>query len=102
MPTKLDLKQTPKLEPNPIFKDLPERLKDPKNFPKIEIELFKILKTDHKHKTVRAYVTCAWCQNKLKLRQNRMKAIGFASYGQYVEWRKIMQIITNKANFQIK
>ncbi len=102
MPTKLDLKQVPKLKENAIFKDLPDKLKDVKNFHKIEKELSAMMKSDHAHKTIKAFVSCAWCQKKLELKQNRMKAIGFKDYSQYMEWRKIMMIIINKANFQIR
>lgn len=98
---KLNLKEVPKLKKNPIFKGLPERLKDPSVYEKIERELFEAMKTDHKHKTVKQFVTCAWCQKKRELKQNKMKAMGFKSMGQYLEWRRIMQIITSKANFQL-
>lgn len=90
------------MKENPIFKDLPKELKDVKRFDKIELELFKMLQSDHKHKTVREYVTCAWCNKKRELRQNKIKALGFKSPGQYQEWKKIMLIIKNKSNFQVK
>lgn len=99
---KLDLTKVKKLKPNPIFKDLPERLKDPENFHKIERELFEVLQSDHKHATVKQYVSCAWCNKKRELRQNKMKAMGFQGIEQYLEWRKVMGIISNKANFQVK
>ncbi len=98
----LDLNKVKKLKPNPIFKGLIPRLKDPKNFVKIEKELVDILKSDHKHKTVKTYVACVECQNKLQLKQQRMKTMGFTSYGQYIEWRKVMTIIHNKSNFQVR
>lgn len=103
MPTKLDLKTLPKgMKENPIFKDLPKELKDPAKFDKIELELFKIVQSDHKHKSVKEYVLCAWCNKKRELRQNRIKTLGFKSPGQYQEWKKIMTIIKNKASFQIR
>lgn len=99
---KLDIQKVPKLKKNAIFKGLPDKLKDPENFSKIEKELSGMLKTDHKHKTMKAYVCCAWCQKKLELKQNRMKTMGFKDYSQYMEWRKVMMIIKNKSNFQIR
>lgn len=99
---KLDLAKIKKLKPNPIFKGLSPRLKNPDNFVKIEKELIDCLKSDHKHRIIKAYVSCAWCQKKLQLKQQRMLAMGFKDYGQYVEWRRVMQIIRSKANFRIR
>lgn len=91
-----------KRKPNPLFESLTDYLKDPANYEKIENELASMLKTDHKHKTVKEYVTCMWCQKKRELRQNRMRVMGFTSPEQFLEWRKIMQIIIKKANFQVR
>lgn len=98
---KLDLSSLPKLKPNPLFKGMQESLKDPKNFTKIEKQLTAILKADHTHKTVKAYVTCAWCNEKREERKKLMKEVGFKSIQQYMEWKKIMTIIKNKADFQL-
>jgi predicted metal-binding transcription factor (methanogenesis marker protein 9) len=99
---KLDLKQVPKLKPNPIFKGLPKALKDPESYEKTEKELQSILKSDHKHKTASSYVKCKECQGRYAERKKFMKKLGFKSIQQYMEWKKIMTIIKNKANFQIK
>ncbi len=93
---KLSLKKIAKMPISKIFKDLPDRLKSVEAYNKIELELFKILQTDHKHKTVKEYVTCAWCNKKRELKQNRIKALGFVDYAQYVQWRKVMEVIKNK------
>lgn len=99
---KLDLKEVPKLKPNPIFDGLDESLKDPKNFKKIDNDLNKILKVKHKHKTASSYAKCAMCQAKRLERQNRMKELGFKSIQQYLEWKRIMFIIKNKKSFQLQ
>lgn len=99
---KLDLKAVPKLKPNPLFKGLPKDLKNPKRFEEIEKQLIDIMKSDHTHKTVKGFVTCAWCQKNMKLKQEMIQKLGFKSYGQYAEWRKIMVIIKNKSNFQLR
>lgn len=99
---KLDLQTVPKLKFNPIFKDLPESLKDPKCFKRIEKKLNAILNSDHKHKTVTGYVTCAWCSEKRTERYKLMEKIGFTSIGQYMDWKKVMTIISKKKNFQVK
>lgn len=99
MMEKLDLKKVGKLKPNPIFKGLRASLKDPKNFKKIQKQLF--LSSEHQHKTVRAYVSCAWCNEQREAKRKLMKQIGFKSYAQYLEWQKIMLIIVNKKSFQL-
>jgi len=99
---KLDLKNVPSLKPNPLFKELPESLKDPKNFKKIEKKLVAVLKTDHAHKTIKEFTTCAWCQDLVQKRQALMKEIGFKDYGQYIMWKKVMTIISKKQSFQLR
>lgn len=99
---KLDVNKVPKLKPNPIFKGLSSSLKDPTNYLKTEDSLQSILKSDHKHKTASSYVKCEDCQTKYNERKKLMKKIGFKSIQQYMEWKKIMTIIINKKNFQLK
>jgi hypothetical protein len=99
---KLDLKTVGKLRPNPLFKGLPVHLKDPANYQKTEDDLKNILKTDHIHKTASSYVKCNECQEKLENKKKLMKKLGFKSFKQYLEWRKIMDIIINKKDFQLR
>lgn len=99
---KLDISKIGKLKPNPIFKGLPKKLKDPSNFADIEKQLAIVLASDHKHKTVKSYVTCAWCNERREQRHKLMKKIGFKSIAQYLEWKKIHEIIRDKKNFQVK
>ena len=89
--------ETPK-----VLEGLPDNLKNPEMFYIVEKELAKILESDHKHKTVKEYVSCAWCNQKRELRQNKVKSYGFQSLAQYLEWKKIMDIIINKRNIQLK
>lgn len=98
---KLDLKTVGKLKPHPLFKGLPEELKDPKCFNKIEKKLSGFLKADHVHKNVKEFVTCAWCQEGMKKRQQAMKDYGFKNIQQYFEWKKIMSIIKSKKDFKL-
>ena len=99
---KLDLKTVPKLKPSPIFKGFPQTLKDPKNYKKTEAKLLKILKSDHTHKTASSYAKCVECQKRREERKELMKEIGFKSIQQYMEWKKIMAIIINKKDFQVR
>lgn len=99
---KLDLAKVKKLKPNPIFKGLSPKLKNPKNFIKIEKQLQDILKSTHKHKTISAYAKCESCEVKRLTRQKKMMEMGFTSINQFLEWRKVMIIMNKKANFQIR
>jgi hypothetical protein len=100
---KLDLSTVPKdIKPNPIFDGLPESLKDPKCFDDIESQLKLLLISDHKHSTVKSYVKCKRCKDKFEKRQTLMKELGFKDVKQYAEWRRIMSIIKQKRNFQLR
>lgn len=85
---------------NPIFKGLPERLKDIKTYYKIEKKLFLIVQTDHKHKTVKDYVSCAWCNQKREMRSNIIKSEGFKNIEQYMAWKKVMETMVNVDNLK--
>lgn len=95
-------KKVANLKPNPLFEGLPERLKDIEAYHKLENKLAEVVKTNHKHKTVREYVTCAWCNKKREMRTEVIKSEGFTSMNQYMEWKKIMQIINDKKNFILR
>lgn len=103
---KLDFKKNidkiGKLRPNPFFKGLPDNVKSLKAYEKIEKELNQIIETDHKHQLIKTYLKCGACQEKFNKRKNRISELGFNDYLQYVEWKKIMNIIKNNKNFKIK
>lgn len=99
---KLDLTTVPKLKPNPIFKGMPAKLKDPKNYKEIETKLQRCLISDHKHKTLKTYMKCERCQAKFQKRKVMMKEMGFKDGMQYAEWKKIMSIIINEKSFQLR
>lgn len=100
---KLDLSTVPKkLRPDPMFKYMPSSLKDPACFDGIEKQVAETMKSDHTHKTIKAFMTCAWCQAKVKERHDLIMKLGFKSYEQYLNWKKIMTIIKDKKSFQLK
>jgi hypothetical protein len=89
-----------KQKTNPIFEGMKEELKDLKNFELVEKKLFKLMRSDHKHETVKQYVKCERCYKKLQARKIAIREMGFKSYEQYASWKKVMvYIISNiKAN----
>lgn len=83
-----------------ILKDLPKKLKNVRAFDRIEKKLNAVLKTDHSHKTVKEYLTCAWCQAKFQTRQAMMKELGFKSIEQYSRWREVVGIMKKVAQYK--
>lgn len=99
---KLDIKEVnKKRKPSPLFKGMPKSLKDPSNYEAIEKQLIEIIQIDHRHKTASSYAKCDICQAKREERKLKMKQIGFKSIQQYLEWKKIHEIIKNKQDFRL-
>lgn len=84
-------------KPN-ILEGLPDYLKDPKRFKRIEKRLADILVSDHKHKAIKTFVKCPECAQRRADRAKLMTKIGFKNVGQYLQWKKVMDIIINKRN----
>lgn len=97
---KLDITSIPKnLKPNPLFKGISKELKNPKCFMPIERKLARIMYSDHKHDTIKAFTKCSRCQEKFNKKRAEIKKLGFSGVEQYQMWRKIMFIIHNKKDF---
>jgi hypothetical protein len=86
---------------NPIFEGLSEALKDTSCYAGIEKRIAAIMYSDHPHKTLKGFVRCKRCLPKMQKRQDALKEIGFASYPQYLEWRRVMSIIIGQQNIQL-
>ena len=86
---------------NPIFEGLSDELKDPENFLKVERKIAKTMVSDHKHATIKQFIKCKRCQAKVKKKTEMIRELGFKDYNQYASWKKILQIIINKENFQL-
>lgn len=100
---KLDLKDVPDdLKPNPVFDGMDESLKNPERYKEIEDSLNAILKIDHVHKTAKSYSKCKECTDKRHKRREEMFKFGFKSLIQYLEWKKIMDIIINKKDIKLR
>jgi len=98
---KVDLSNLHELPTHPIFNNLPEKLKDSACYAEVETRLRNVMFSDHKHATVKGMVRCKRCRDKLQKRQQMMKEEGFESFQQYLEWKKIMNIIIAKKDFVI-
>lgn len=98
---KLSLKKTPKLPKNPVFKGMPEHLKNPDCYKEIESAFRMAMFSDHSHKTMKQFMGCKRCQAKVQKKRALIKEYGFVSFEQYLEWRKIMDIIVNQRPIQL-
>lgn len=74
---------------NPLLKNLPEYVKDPRNFEKIELSLIKTLRCDKLHSDPLKMAECKKCTENMKVRRELMKKYGFSSYAVYMAWKQI-------------
>lgn len=81
---------------DPGLEDLNDSLKTPEKFKEIEEKLRLITISDHKHRSVKAFVKCNRCKRKLERRREYLDSVGFKNYEQYIKYRKVMGIIVNK------
>lgn len=101
MTNTIKLKKTPKLKNNPIFKGLPDKLKEVSCYAEIEQKLRLVLVSDHTHPTLKGFAKCARCQAKVAKRRALIEEYGFKSFDQYLAWRKVMDVIYNKRDIKI-
>jgi hypothetical protein len=99
---KLSQEDIGKAKLDPIFDGLDDKLKDPKEFKKIERKLFSVVQTDHEHKYIVTYMKCKSCQEKLNKKRKLLKLYGFASYEQYLSYKRVMDIIVNQKDIKLK
>lgn len=88
------------MKKNRLLKGMSSKLKDPKSFKLIEKKLAKILKSNHKHATIKSYATCAWCNEKRQEREKAIEGYGFKSFAQYMEWKKIHGLMSQVRDLQ--
>ncbi len=86
---------------HPLVADLPDELKDPKCFKKIEKKLHKIMESDHNHKAMITFQKCKECQARFNEKRHQIKKYGFKSYEQYLFWKRIMDIIVFEREFYL-
>ena len=83
----------PKHTQNPIFADLPEYLKDPANYKKVQKTVLEALASKHSHGEIMEWASCPACQRKFFERGEVIKKLGFSSPAQYMAWRLVHQEI---------
>lgn len=85
-----DIKDLPVSE---ALKGIPEELKTAEKFREVEKAISKIMFSDHKHKTMKAFVRCKRCQKKTLKKREYIKGVGFKDYQQYLRWKQVFQVI---------
>lgn len=90
-----DVSTFKRLEPNPLIKDLPEYLKDFKNYQKVQKAIIVAGATKCSHAEMVDWAVCKKCEEARWNRKEMMKRLGFKNAAQYMAWRKIMEEISN-------
>ena len=93
---KIGLTDLPKkYKQHPMLKDIPDALKDIERYKEVEKEFASIMLTSHKHKTPAGMMACAECSKKVKERREYLIKLGFKDYGQFMLYRRVMNMIIN-------
>ncbi len=79
-------------QPN-VLDGLPEELKELDQYETIERRVAEIMKADHKHTKVGAFMKCKKCQPKMAERRTYLQDLGFKDYHQYLKWKQVMGIM---------
>lgn len=74
----------------PVLSDLPDYVKDPANFRKIELALLDTLTGCRKsHSEVFEMSQCTKCTTNMLERRTLMKTFGFKTPAHYLAWKKV-------------
>ena len=93
---KEEAKKLPKYKQNPLLQGLPDYLKDPANFKKVQKALFDVLQSSHSHSEIIDWHECFPCQQRVRDHKEMMLKLGFKSPAQYSEWQKVMDTIKRR------
>lgn len=73
-----------------VLHGLPNYLKDPANYEKIQKAIINAGATRHSHSEVADWAGCFHCQQKEWDRKEMMLGLGFTSGRQYMVWKKVI------------
>jgi len=92
-PTKEKIEALPA---HPLLEGIPDGVKSVEAYVVIELELFNIVNSHHKHKKISVWLKCKHCQKRHTMQTERILRYGFKDRTQYSLWRKVMDIIYKK------
>lgn len=78
------------------FLGMPDYLKDPANYEKIQLALYDAGGSTCGHTELIEWSACNKCQRKQHDRAELMRKLGFASGAQYLAWKKVHDTIREK------
>ena len=79
-----------------LVNQLPDYLKDPRNYEKIQRALLDTLAGQHSHSEVIDWHKCLTCQNKVLNQKEMMVKLGFKTPRHYYAWKKTMDVMIGK------
>jgi 7-cyano-7-deazaguanine synthase in queuosine biosynthesis len=85
-----------KSKTNPLIASLPEYLKKPESYKRVQKALLETLSCPKSHGDPLQMAECKRCTSNMLERRALMKRFGFQSPAQYMEWRKIHEIIEKR------
>lgn len=74
---------------HPLLASLPDFLKDPANYEKIQMAVYKTFRTKHSHGDILEWSKCSECSGKMLKRRHLLKSLGFKHPAQYMAWQKV-------------
>lgn len=78
---------------HPLVASLPDHLKDPASYDKVQKLVVKSLAGRCNHGEIVEWAGCADCQKRFTERRAILKKLGFVHPAQYMAWRKIHEKI---------
>lgn len=83
----------PKANKPSIFDGLPEALKHPENYEKVQKMIIETLAGNCSHGEVVEWAGCVKCQRRFAEKGQVIKKLGFKSMAQYMAWQQVHQEI---------
>jgi hypothetical protein len=87
---------TIKSKTHPLIAGLPEHLKDPRNYEKVQRAVLEAFAGKHSHGEITEWAGCADCQKRFAERRHVLKSFGFKNAAQYMAWRAIHEAIKER------
>lgn len=78
---------------HPILASLPDYLKDPENFKKIQAKIVDTMISSCGHSDIIQWSECKKCTDKMLQRRLLLRKLGFKNPAQYMMWRKVHEKI---------
>lgn len=91
------IENTPKVH---VLAGLPQYLKDPEVYPKIQKALLETIATTHSHSDLLEWGGCVPCQIKMHNHGEMMRKLGFQSPQQYRAWCKVHEKIEKRVKLR--